>query len=568
MAARLHRDLGSGETLCQLECSATADPIAGAVPLSVQFSGLAEASSACVGDITFDWDFGDQSEHSSEQNPSHTYESTGAFDWVMTASLDFVDCTATGTVEVGPPIAFAGEHTYLIAAAAHVAGSVGTNWVTDAVLHNPGEQDAGVQLFYMKHGEDNTWSEAVTAAVPAGSSLELEDVVAATFDRAGTTGAVMIGSDTALLISSRTYNDADSGSYGQYIPGLALESAFTGGDQPLLLQLTGDDDFRTNIGLVNPGGKPIDMVVDLAQSDGTAVDSLSATVEPFSVLQLNRVFASKADVEDAYATVAATTEQAAFFTYASVVDNRSGDPMYVAPVPAVADVLYIPASAHVGGAAGTDWRTDLEVYSAAEDQASFRVDFLPAFLDNRDPESEMFTLDAGSSVRYRDVLDSVFEFSGSGALRVAVGAGAVMVTSRTYNRPGDLTYGQFIAGTTLDQALEEGQEGFLIQLSHSPANDQGFRTNIGVASATGESIEVEVDLFSGDGTQIGTRTYTLLPYSYYQETNIFAEATADAVDNGFAVVRSETAGAMFFAYASVVDNRSGDPIYIPARLTQ
>ena len=40
------------------------------------------------------------------------------------------------------------------------------------------------------------------------------------------------------------------------------------------------------------------------------------------------------------------------------------------------------------------------------------------------------------------------------------------------------------------------------------------------------------------------------------------------MDNGFAVVRSDTAGALFYAWASVVDNRSGDPTFIPAQRPQ
>jgi hypothetical protein len=37
------------------------------------------------------------------------------------------------------------------------------------------------------------------------------------------------------------------------------------------------------------------------------------------------------------------------------------------------------------------------------------------------------------------------------------------------------------------------------------------------------------------------------------------------VPDGFAVLTSSTAGAHFFAYASVIDNQSGAPVYIPAQ---
>jgi hypothetical protein len=143
-----------------------------------------------------------------------------------------------------------------------------------------------------------------------------------------------------------------------------------------------------------------------------------------------------------------------------------------------------------------------------------------------------------------------------------------MVTSRTFNQPESSTYGQFIPGQDIDAALSAGQRARLIQLSYSPAPGAGFRTNIGLASASGEAIEVELELYRGDGSLIGTRSYWLLPYTYYQETNVFATLTTEEIDNGFAVVFSDTEDSAFFAFASVVDNRSGDPIYIPALLTQ
>jgi hypothetical protein len=41
--------------------------------------------------------------------------------------------------------------------------------------------------------------------------------------------------------------------------------------------------------------------------------------------------------------------------------------------------------------------------------------------------------------------------------------------------------------------------------------------------------------------------------------------TSTDVPDGFAVLRTTTPGGAFLAFASVVDNRSGDPIFIPAR---
>jgi hypothetical protein len=49
-----------------------------------------------------------------------------------------------------------------------------------------------------------------------------------------------------------------------------------------------------------------------------------------------------------------------------------------------------------------------------------------------------------------------------------------------------------------------------------------------------------------------------------QIDRIFQQVTGSDVSDGYIVVSTTTPGGRFFAYASVVDNASGDPVYIPA----
>jgi hypothetical protein len=50
-----------------------------------------------------------------------------------------------------------------------------------------------------------------------------------------------------------------------------------------------------------------------------------------------------------------------------------------------------------------------------------------------------------------------------------------------------------------------------------------------------------------------------------QYDKIFDDMGAGEVDNGYAVVRVITDGGKVLAYASVVDNLSGDPVYVQAQ---
>jgi PKD repeat protein len=83
---------------CTLTCSASANPTSGAPPLTVNFTATANAS-GCTGTPTFSWNFGD-SATSTEQNPSHTYQAEGTYNWTMTATVDNQTCTKSGKITV------------------------------------------------------------------------------------------------------------------------------------------------------------------------------------------------------------------------------------------------------------------------------------------------------------------------------------------------------------------------------------------------------------------------------------------------------------------------------------
>jgi hypothetical protein len=234
-------------------------------------------------------------------------------------------------------------------------------------------------------------------------------------------------------------------------------------------------------------------------------------------------------------------------------------------------VVYLPAASHVTGVAGTNWRTDLEVHNPGTAQARFTLELLKKDRDNSSALSSAFTLDGGCSTRYLDVLGSAavgFVHSGSGTLRVTPYSGSVMATARTYNDQPTGTFGQFIPGQPEAEAIHHRDDARLIQLSQSATPGVGFRTNVGFVNLIGQAIDVEVMLYRGDGTYIATRSVPLRAFEYVQVDAIFTKAGAGDVPDGFAVLRTPTPGGAFLAYASVIDNRSGDPIYIPARVVE
>jgi len=227
-------------------------------------------------------------------------------------------------------------------------------------------------------------------------------------------------------------------------------------------------------------------------------------------------------------------------------------------------VVYIPAAAHVSGAHGTNWRTDMEIHNPSAVQGRYEVALLRRNEDNTNPTVKTVTIEAGHSLRLEDVLASLFGFSGAAALRVTPISGEAIVTSRTYNLTPDGTYGQFIAGVDARTALTSGERALQIQLSHRPGGGSGFRTNMGLLNCTSTTITVGATFYDHSGAAYGSKSYTLKPFEFIQVDRVFEAVTTADVQDGWVTLTSSAPNARYLAYASIIDNRTGDPIFAPA----
>ena len=458
------------------------------------------------------------------------------------------------------------EGVYVVPATAHVRGLEETSWVSDLVLHNPGAQAVMAILYFLDDGV--RVSNRYRVEVPGDESVMVADLLAEGFGPDAQSGGVLVGASGPLMLSSRTYNDAEDGTYGQYVPVPVESEAVIGSERATLIQLTRNEEYRTNVGFTNLGGTKLEIVVDVYASAGSHIGSKGYGIDPYSFLQVTDILhkVGADDIDDAYAVVHARGEDAAYFTYATIVDNRTGDPIYASPAQSSATPLVVSAAAHLRGANNTNWRTDLELYNSGDTQARFQIDLLKRGRDNSSPENQIFLLGPRQSVRYEDVLDTVFSYSGAASIRITPIEGEIAATSRTYNLLDTGTTGQFAPATSGANAIAQGDEARLIQLSQSTEPRSGYRTNIGFTSLSSRPSTIDVDLYNASGDFLGRVSVELEPYEHMQVDKIFNRVTSEAIDNGYAVISSTSEGALFMAYGSVTDNRSGDPIYIPAQV--
>ena len=507
-------------------------------------------------------------------------------------TLGFVPIVLFSALEGGCPCKMHGAKTTLrfpktqvlyVPATAHVSGAAETLWRTDAEVHGNGENAAVCSVGLLKRDQENPEPEKATFVLEPGRSRRFEDLLGSEFDFTGAAALIVTCTEGDISITSRTYNDTEDGTYGQFIGGVAMNRSIGVGQQGRIIQLShnrsDDEGSRTNLGLVNTSLRATTVMIELFDaSDGASLGIVTRQLGVREYQQIGRVFeqVTDGDVDQGFAVV--STSSSPVFAYASVVDNRTGDPVYIPayvlseddptvtrpPKVLSSDDIYITAVAHSAGAGNTTWRTDVDLHNPGTTEVQAEIELWVRDQANTNPLTAPVTVPAGLSVRLDDALASEFGFDGSAALNISATGGELLVSSRTYNLTPEGTYGQFIGGVGADEALGIEHEGLLMQLIHTPAKDDGFRTNLGLVNLADHEISVTMQLFDGDGQLVGTLIRDLWARQYVQINRVYSQVTENAVEVGYIVVTSTTEGAEYLAYASVVDNRTGDPIYIPA----
>ncbi len=227
------------------------------------------------------------------------------------------------------------ETTRFFAAAASANGANGTFWVTDARVFNPDPTETiTVKIGFLRSDTDNSGLNEVELNVEARKAVALDDVVQSVLRVSGA-GGIRLHSESPFFATSRTYNigDGEAGTFGQYIPGLDPSDAL---QQGILLSITNDpadDGSRSNLGFVNPNGADVNVKYKIFDvGSGDFIGEGEKTLKALAFFQINNVFSNVGhpDLVLGNASIEFTAAMPVF-VYASVVDNASGDAVFVLP---------------------------------------------------------------------------------------------------------------------------------------------------------------------------------------------------------------------------------------------
>ena len=230
----------------------------------------------------------------------------------------------------------------------------------------------------------------------------------------------------------------------------------------------------------------------------------------------------------------------------------------VADIGARDNFYFIPAAARASGAQGSFFYTDVDVQNAGTQMATYQVLWLPRDTDNSMPAmTDPLTIDAGEAVRWEDVLGQAFGVDDGtnavGALAFISDSSDLKFFSRTYNQTPDGTFGQAIPGFAADELIPSGEMKRILFFTENPA----YRSNIGILNGTGSPMTIKWRRYIADGTMVDEAEAELPPWGNVQLNRVFSGEAP--VVGGYIDVWTETEGAAFTAYGSVLDNDSSDP---------
>jgi plastocyanin len=213
----------------------------------------------------------------------------------------------------------------------------------------------------------------------------------------------------------------------------------------------------------------------------------------------------------------------------------------------------------VGGSVGV-FRTDARIFNPSTTKdIELQAYFLPVGnADDSTIQPVSITVPKRQMASYDDVVTSLFHSSGVGAIRLS-SADDFVATQRIYAQESNGTLGQFVPGLDVSTAQKNG---VLIQLKSSAA----FRTNIGAVNPNTSPANVTWHLYDKTNALVATgNAVTMPPFGVITATNMtsgfFFNATGFDLSDSWVSYSSDQP---IFAYASLVDNGTTDPTFIPS----
>ena len=510
-------------------------------------------------------------------------ESNGNTSTTIPISISLVTPVSPDTKASPPP------DSLIIPAVGHGPGANGSLFQSDIRLANVSSQAMRYLINFTPTATDGTQTgNTTTIQVDPGATTALDDLLSSFFGTASdgsSTGMLEIrpltttsssslfssvpNSILSTVASSRTYNVTSAGTFGQFIPAIPFSQFVGKGSVLSLQQIAQSASYRTNFGLLEASGEPASVVIHVFDKAGNRLADIPESLLPSEHLALNGLLAANnITLDDGRVEVEVVSSTGKVSAYASVLDNRTNDPLLVSPVlkgSVNSNRYVIPGVAYTNSIA--NWRTDARLYNSASSGVTATLTYYPQVgSTDLTPVTRTTTIAAGETKDLDNILNSTFGVTatnaGGSVLVTTLNTSSIIASARTYavvENGG--TIGQFVPAVTPADSVGAGDRSLqLLQLEQSDA----FRTNIGLAETTGKAVTAEVSLILPDSKVTPVISYPLGPNQFAQ-LSLASFGLKEAIYNARVSVKVVDGNGKVTAYGSLVDNVSQDPTYVPAQ---
>ncbi len=385
---------------------------------------------------------------------------------------------------------------------AHLYGQSGA-YVSDVRLFNHTNAAQTLTLIFTRSTKNGLEEFLATRVfIAARQLILLDDVVDHTFHTAGSGSLQVLGDVTA---ASRLYVRTANGTLGQDVPAHNASTSRT--ETPLVVAPFTEAGARYNLGITEIRG---------ARGTIRAGDR-ELVIEPYAHVQF--------PVSGSPQEIRVLDGEASVVAYLSQI--RDDDAMYLAATRSV-DGIAPAITSQVSG--DPEWRSDLRAHTAVPTASVVRI----AGDGERPVDVPLYLTDVLAVLFHRTVTVAAMSFS------VNAPDAAFAVT-------------RVVHGATTQAVPFIPPRGGTQHILFA-ANDAEYRTNIGVVTPTGATIEVRT--YVGNGALTDDRSVDVAP-------GLYQFPLVHPVSNGRVEVQFRTGSGV--AYGSFIDRRTGDATYFPGQ---
>jgi len=257
-------------------------------------------------------------------------------------------------------------------------------------------------------------------------------------------------------------------------------------------------------------------------------------------------------------------------TYGSLVDNITGDPVLYTPADMGNNTVWVAGIAHLPGANDSLWRSDITFLNDTNELVSARVEYVPERPLGFSPFMTV-NIQPGNAWYYVDVLGVSMlppdtDSKGYFVVKGIDGSLVPSITAKTYNlaQQGG-AFGQNLKVFGESDLIYEGEAAYIPGVANSSDSSVGFRTNVGVLNTDPLNVAtIAIKVFDTTGAVVAEISDFPLQPAQFLQSNVFAALSIGDMDMEASLEIRVQQGGPVAAYASEIDNRTQDPILVPA----